>query len=329
MTWWQRRDHDQHAAPARPLGSPLVALFLTLTLCFSPTAGAVEADSSNTSASSEESSPEPASPDEETKEPAPESELNPQEVLQEARSHYERGDFDQAAADFSSVLDSPVKLRSRQDLHEGFLYYAFTLLLQGEPHSAGASGKLYYALRLDPDHLPSPVTTRPDILEFYNRQRDAYIAANGPVSEPPEILFPELQNSGTSTRVLRRRWFVPALGIGLRFLGHPKAANFMMGTEIAALGLNLSSVLLRVALIEDLSPAGFAATEIGRYTNYISFSVFWIALIADVVISLALRRVYERHPERRPSSRQSALKRKRPRRPQLALSPRGLALEFW
>jgi hypothetical protein len=298
-------------------------------LCPIPTAWAAEADSSSTSPNPEQSSPDQDASDNDTTEGAAEGQLSAQEVLQEARSHYERGDFDQAASNFASVLDSPIKLRTRQDLHEGFLYYAFTMLLQGAPHSSGAAEKLHYALRLDPDHLPSPVTTRPDILEFYNRQRDAYIAANGPVSEPPEILFPELQSSGTSTRVLRRRWFVPALGIGLRFLGHPKAANFMMGTEIAALTLNLTSVLLRVALIQDLSPAGFAVTEVGRYSNYISFSVFWIALIADVVISLALRRVYERHPERRPSNRQSALKRKRPRRPQLALSPRGLALEFW
>jgi len=327
--WHASNNLELSAARARLLFSPLTVIVLASTLCLSAPIWAAEPDSSDTSATSEENKTERTSQEEVTEEPSPGSELDPQQILQEARSHYERGDFDQAAADFSSVLDSPVKLRTRQNLHEGFLYYAFTLLLQGDPHSAGASEKLHYALRLDPDHLPSPVTTRPDILEFYNRQRDAYIAANGPVSEPPEILFPELQSSGTSTRVLRRRWFVPVFGIGLRFLGHPRAANWMMGTEIAALGVNLASVLVRVALIEDLSPAGFAATEIGRYSNYISFSVFWVALIADVVISLALRRAYERHPERRPSNRQSAMKRKPPRRPRLALSPKGLALEFW
>ena len=261
-------------------------------------------------------------------EPVASAEPSAEETLRDARSHYERGDFERAATSFATILDTPVTLRTRQDLHEGFLYFAFTLLLQGEPHSARAAEKLRYALRLDPDHLPSPVTTRPDILEFYNRQRDAYIAANGPVSEPPQIVFPELQASGTSTRVLRKRWFVPAFGIGLRFLGHPKTANLLMGTEIAALGLNISSLLLRVALIEDLSPAGFAATEVGRYTNYISFSVFWIALIADVVISLALRRSYERHPERRPSNRSAALRRRGRTRPQLAYSARGLTIEF-
>jgi len=221
-----------------------------------------------------------------------------------------------------------VQLRTRQELHEGFLYYAFTLLLQGEPHSTDAAEKLRYALRLDPDYLPSPVTTRPDLLEFYNRQRDAYIAANGPISEPPEIVFPELQGGGTSTRVLRRRWFIPVFGIGLRFLGHRKAANAIMGTEIAALSLNVATLLMRVAVLEDLSPAGFAATEISRMGNYISFSVFWLAIVVDVVVSLALRRSYELHPERRPANRSGKLEaRATPIRPKFTGS--GLVLEFW
>lgn len=253
---------------------------------------------------------------------------DPVAELQEARSHYERGEFELAAQGFAAVLDSPVKVRTRQDLHEGFLYYSFTLLLQGGSPAAGAAEKLRYALRLDPDYLPSPVTTRPDILAFYNRQRDAYISANGPVSEPPEIIFPELQGSATSTRVLRRRWFIPAFGSGLRFLGHRRAGNTIMATEISALGLNVASLLIRVAALEDLSPAGFAATEIGRYTNYISFSVFWVALIVDVVVSLALRRRYELHPERRPARRAEA-RNKRPGRARLNLDAGGLHLEFW
>jgi len=253
---------------------------------------------------------------------------DPVAELQQARSHYERGEFELAALAFASVLDSPVKVRTRQDLHEGFLYYAFTLLLQGGSQATGAAEKLRYALRLDPDYLPSPVTTRPDILAFYNRQRDAYISANGPVSEPPQIIFPELQGSATSTRVLRRRWFVPAFGVGLRFLGHRRAGDTLMATEISALGLNVASLLIRVAALEDLSPAGFAATEIGRYTNYISFSVFWIALVVDVVVSLALRRSYELHPERRPA-RRTETGNKGPGPARLKLSPGGLRLEFW
>ena len=295
------------------------ALSLLLSLALSSTAHADETEAIEATSEEVLTATNAANSDEE----------NATEVLQKARSHYERGDFEQAAEGFASVLDSPVKVRTRQELHEGFLYYAFTLLLQGAPHSSTAATKLYYALRLNPDYLPSPVTTRPDILSFYNRQRDAYIAANGPISEPPEIVFPELQSSGTSTRVLRRRWFVPAFGVGLRFLGHRKAANFMMSTEIAALGFNLTSLLVRVALIDDLSPAGFAATEVGRYTNYISFSVFWVALITDVIVSFALRATYEKHPERRPANRKKALSRRPQRKPRLALSPQGLALEFW
>ena|GEM_PF-3244993 len=319
MTCWKvRKTRNQRAVLVR-ISRCVPALSLLISLVLSTAAHANETET--TKAVSVE---EPA-----TAAAADSNKENATAVLQKARSHYERGDFEQAARDFASVLDSPVKLRTRQELHEGFLYYAFTLLLQGEPHSSAAAAKLYYALRLDPDYLPSPVTTRPDILSFYNRQRDAYIAANGPISEPPEIVFPELQSGGTSTRVLRRRWFVPAFGIGLRFLGHPKAANLMMGTEIAALGLNLTSLLVRVALIEDLSPAGFAATEVGRYTNYISFSVFWVALITDVVVSFALRATYEKYPERRPSNRTKALSKRQQRKPRVALSPQGLALEFW
>jgi len=267
-------------------------------------------------------------PETEAEAPDPAAADDPNLQLQNARSHYERGEFSQAAEDFAAVLDSPVRLRTRQDLHEGFLYYAFTLLLRGEPHSSQAAEKLHYALRLDPDYLPSPVTTRPDILAFYNRQRDAYIAANGPVSEPPAIVFPELQASGASTRVLRRRWFIPVFGIGLRFLGHRKAANAIMATELSALGLNVASLLLRIAVYEDLSPAGFGATAVSRYTNYVSFSVFWIALVVDVVVSLALRRSYELNPDRRPASRNAAsASRGSPVR--LKLAPEGLRLEFW
>ncbi|MBJ94463.1 MAG: hypothetical protein CMP23_08275 [Rickettsiales bacterium] len=256
------------------------------------------------------------------------NEPNAEELLQEARSHYERGEFAAAEEDFAAILDSPVQLRTRQDLHEGFLYYAFTLLLRGDPHASLAAEKLRYALRLDPDYLPSPVTTRPDILDFYNRQRDAYIAANGPVSEPPGIVFPELQDSVSSTRVLRRRWFVPAFGIGLRFLGHPKAANLLMSTEIAALSINLASIIMRAALIEDLSPAGYSATEFGRYGTYISFAVFWAALITDIVVSLSLRRSYERNPERRPSKRGEPAERVT-KGPQIRPGPTGLVIQFW
>jgi len=250
-----------------------------------------------------------------------------EERLRSARLHYDRGEFASAAEDFSTLLDSPVKLKGRNALHEGFLYYAFTLFLQGEASQALAADKLKYALQLDPDFAPSPVTTRPDLLQFYTEQRTAYIAANGSISVPPEILFPELQSSTASTQVLRRTRFVPVFGVGLRFLGHPKAGNFLLTTELTAATINISSIILRLAVLEDLSPAGYNATLVGRYTNYASFGVFWLALGIDLVVSLALQRRYNRNPKLRPRSTPSVAGRLAP--PRLVPTAGGLKVQFW
>jgi len=249
------------------------------------------------------------------------------ERLRSARLHYDRGEFDSAATDFATLLDSPVRLKNRDELHEGFLYYAFTLFLQGQATQDLATEKLKYALQLDPDFSPSPVTTRPDLLKFYTEQRTAYIAENGSISVPPEILFPELQSSTASTRVLRRRRFVPVFGMGLRFLGHPRAGDFLLTTELAAASLNIGSIILRLAVIDDLTPAGYTATLVGRHTNYASFGVFWVAFAVDLIVSLALQRRYNRNPQLRPSSTQSIARRLRP--PLLTPTGTGLKVQFW
>jgi hypothetical protein len=67
------------------------------------------------------------------------------EILRLARLRFERGEFDQAVTSFSSILSTPVRLSSRRDLHEGFLYYSFTLFLRGDTESA--SDALTMALR--------------------------------------------------------------------------------------------------------------------------------------------------------------------------------------
>ena len=52
------------------------------------------------------------------------------ETLRLARLRFERGEYEKSVEAFSSILSSPVALKTRRELHEGFLYFAFTLLLQ-------------------------------------------------------------------------------------------------------------------------------------------------------------------------------------------------------
>lgn len=248
------------------------------------------------------------------------------EILRLARLRFERGEFDQAVTSFSSILSTPVRLSSRRDLHEGFLYYSFTLFLRGDIESA--SEALTMALRLDPEFAPSPVTTRPDLFAFYDQKQVEFTAAQGGVAEAPETIFPELAQESGTTVVLRRRRFLPLFGIGLRQLGHPVLGNVFLGGEIGGLSFNIASLILRAAYIEDRTPSGMNSTAIGRQITYASFGVFWGAIVADFVVSMILRRYYTRHPEKRRESKAFA-DRVPTRRPQLRAGPTSLTLSFW
>ena len=248
------------------------------------------------------------------------------EILRLARLRFERGEFDQAVASFSSILSTPVRLSTRRDLHEGFLYYAFTLFLQGNSESALEA--LTMALRLDPEFAPSPVTTRPDLFAFYDQQQAQFTSEQGGVAEAPETIFPELAQDPGATVVVQRRRFLPMFGIGLRQLGHPTLGNTLLGLEIGGLSFNIASLILRAAYIEDRTPTGMSNTAVGRQMTYASFGVFWGALVADFVISMILRRYYVQHPEKRRESRTLA-DRVPTRRPQLRAGPTSLTLSFW
>jgi tetratricopeptide (TPR) repeat protein len=245
--------------------------------------------------------------------------------LRLARLHFDRGDFDTAVEKFASILDRPVKLVTRDSLHEGFLYYAFTLFLQGKPDRA--RDKLQFALQLKPTFALSAVTTRPDLLGFYLDEQAIYRTTNGDEEPLLESLFPELSERPGEGRVIRRRIFFPFLGIGLRQLGHRAGAAVLLVTEVASLSTNVASFVLRLAYFNDRTPNGWKATYAGRTLNYISFGVFWATILIDFVVSIALQRYYRRHPER---LRTDGLARARNRAPlRWGAAPEGMALTFW
>ena len=248
------------------------------------------------------------------------------ETLRLARLRFERGEYEKSVEAFSSILSSPVALKTRRELHEGFLYFAFTLLLQDKTELA--IEKLEIALRLDPEFAPSPVTTRPDLLAFYEARQRAFVAVQGGVAEAPEAVFPELAGDPGSTVVLRRQRFVPVLGIGLRQLGHSHLGNALLGTEVTAFSINIASLIVRAAYISDRTPKGMTATSISREVNYTTFGIFWGALLADFILSMSLRRFYKRNPEKRRGGGTLA-SRYSDRRPRLQSGGTSLTLSFW
>lgn len=252
-------------------------------------------------------------------------EADARETLRRARLYFDRGEFDRALDAFDSILVRPVKLRTADDLHEAFLYYAFTLFLQGKQEQAVP--RLLIALDIDPDFVPSPVTTRPDLKAFYDEQQEQY-RSKGTSPRLLEQIFPELASQVGGGRVVVQRAFVPVLGIGLMELGHRRPGAFLMATEISALTINIVSLAIRGAVRSDRTPAGWTLTYVSRGLNYPSFAVFWTALVIDLVVSLALRGYYNKHPERMPEVTPRRRGRAKPP-PQVSVSPAGLSLAFW
>lgn len=255
-------------------------------------------------------------------------EAEARETLRRARLYFDRGEFDRAVDAFDSILDQrPVKLRTADDLHEGFLYYAFTLFLQGKEELA--LGRLLVALEIDQDYMPSPVTTRPDLKAFYDEQQDLF--RSSPEGSSPRLLeqiFPELADQIGGGRVVIKRAFVPFFGIGLTELGHRRQGAFLAVTEASSLAINVASMIMRGAAYSDLTPTGWTVTDISRGLNYPSFAVFWTALAIDFVVSLALRRYYNDHPERMPEVTPRRRGKAKPP-PQVSVSPAGFELVFW
>ena len=254
-------------------------------------------------------------------------EAEARETLRRARLYFDRGEFDRAVDAFDSILVRPVKLRTADDLHEGFLYYAFTLFLQGRQSQAIA--RLLIALEIDPEYVPSPVTTRPDLKAFYDEQREIF--KDSPEGSSPRLLeqiFQELAPQIGGGRVVIRRAFVPFFGIGLMELGHRQQGAFLLVTEASSLAINVASMIMRGVAYGDRTPDGWTVTFVSRGLNYPSFAVFWTALAIDFVVSLALRRYYTNHPEKMPEVSPSRRGRARPP-PQVSATPAGLLLRFW
>jgi tetratricopeptide (TPR) repeat protein len=250
-----------------------------------------------------------------------------QETLRRARLYFDRGEFDRAVDAFDSILDRPVKLRTADDLHEGFLYYAFTLFLQGKEEPA--LRRLRIALEIDPDYVPSPVTTRPDLKAFYDEQREIF--KDSPEGSSPRLLeqiFQELAPEIGAGRVVLRRAFVPFFGIGLIEMGHRRAGGFLLVTEVSSLAINVASMFMRGAVHSDRTPTGWTVTFVSRGLNYPSFAVFWTALVVDFVVSLALRRYYTNNKDKMPIPTPRRQGRVRPP-PQVSMTPAGVLLRFW
>ena len=211
------------------------------------------------------------------------------EQLQTAKLAFERGEFERADKLFRDILgvnDIPVALSNADDLHDGFLHHAFTLVLNG--NTTMAFDQLEIALQLKPGYAPSPVTTRPDLLEFYERRQRLFLGAGGTQKLPSE-LFPEL---ATDSRVVRtrRELPLPLFGVRLRQLGRPTAGNALLGIEIGSATLNAAGWILWGAVFQNLGPSGDSWRQVFFVTNPISFGVFWTTIAVELIVTAVLNR---------------------------------------
>jgi tetratricopeptide (TPR) repeat protein len=247
--------------------------------------------------------------------------------LREARVLYERGEFGEALTRFATVLENrPPRVRTPDDLHEGFLHYAFTLYLAGDEDLA--ADKLQTALRIDPTYTPSPVTTRPDLRAFYLEQQEAWIGEHGSTPEPLDRVFPSLQeNPGGLRRLSRQPVFFPAFGIGLSQLGHREVGGGLAALEIGFGLANLGAIVAKAGLLQVATPEAAQAKVVLGWSTLPTMIVFWTTLAVDFVASVSLRQLYKLHPERRPRL-DAALRLGRPP-PVVRLAAGGPSIAFW
>jgi hypothetical protein len=256
---------------------------------------------------------------------ARDAEATARQRLREARVLYERGEFGEALTRFATVLESrPPRVRSADDLHDGYLHYAFTLFLADDFELA--ADKLVIALRIDPTYAPSPVTTRPDLHAFYLAEQEAWIAENGSSPDLLDEIFPSLQERPGALR-RQRAPFLPIAGIGLRQLGHYEVGWGLFALELGFLLGNIPTWTTKFILQTRLTPEAQVARDVMSWASLATASVFWTAVVVDFVASLVLRRHYKLHPDKRP--RLEAAPRLGRGPPVVTPAGLGLSVGFW
>lgn len=260
-------------------------------------------------------------------------ERDARDQLQDAKIAFQRGDWDRAIQLFEGIVGTPVALRRADDLHDAFLHYAFTLFLMGDKVTAGEI--LTTALKLKPEFVPSPVTTRPDLRAFYDEQRSLFLAEGGTAVLPGE-LFPEL--AGSRFIKTRRELPMPLFGIRLRQLGRPALGNAFLTLEITGITLNAASWILYGAQYNDLRQSAKDAPTVVWVTNWIGFGLIWGTVAVELITTGVLNRrarlgedvAFFGHPDalllRREAIDLSHRKRARPR---LRPGGNGLTLTLW
>lgn len=276
----------------------------------------------------------PASPEQLQRDLAGQREVLARQQLEDAQVAFERGAFERAVNLFEGILTSPVALRSADDLHEGFLYWGFTLFLMGD--RVGASDKLLIALRLKPTFAPSPVTTRPDLLRFYEDRQAAFVETGG-IQRLPAELFPEL-NTGAAVVKTQRYAPIPLAGIRLRQIGRRGLGDAFFTLELTGLLLHLASWGLYAAQFRLYTPTGEVLADVKSLAINLSGGLFYSALASELIVTAALDPKFPPNRDRafRRLSRDELIatapweldaRRRAPVR--LHLSPAGVTLVSW
>ncbi len=260
-------------------------------------------------------------------------ERNARDQLQDAKLAFQRGDFERAVQLFEGILGSPVALRTADDLQDAFLHYAFTLFLMGDKVTAGEV--LGTALKLKPEFVPSPVTTRPDLRTFYDEQRQIFLAEGGTAVLPGE-LFPEL--AGSRFVKTRRELPVPLFGIRLRQLGRPVLGDVLMTLEITGAALNIGSWVLYGAQYNDLRQSAKDAPTVVWISNWVGIGFLWGGLVAELIITATLNQraklgedvAFRGQPDAAALRQEAAsLDARRRARVRVRPGPGGLVLQVW
>jgi hypothetical protein len=301
----------------------LRALLLAVALLMLPSAAFAADEAEGVPMSAEEA----AEAKQETRE------RDARDQLQDAKLAFQRGDFERAVQLFEGILGSPVALRTADDLQDAFLHHAFTLFLMGDKVTAGEV--LGTALKLKPEFVPSPVTTRPDLRSFYDEQRQIFLAEGGTAVLPGE-LFPEL--AGKRFVKTRRELPMPLFGIRLRQLGRPALGDALMTLEFTSLALNAAGWILLGSVRTNYLPFGDKAREAFFYSNPFTFGFFWGGVVTELIVTAVLNRratlgedvSFRGQPDAAALRREAAfLDARRKARVRVRSGPQGLVLQVW